>query len=205
MKTRLLIVLCLLPFGAFCQKQYFSLFPNSFAASGDSTNESIVIHYPEKTATQLYNLIRTVLPVVFQTTVYSEKHVKDQTVSIHWDVDGSVPLKTPFGEYKKECFFSPTMVLHIKDGKIRIDAPKAIPLKGTNSNVEGDFYLFLSKEAYKKKSFNDVYIDNNIYMFNADGTVNKRTLNVKAALESEINQFVQDLLENMDKELKADW
>lgn len=98
------------------------------------------------------------------------------------------------------------MVLHLKDGKIRIDAPKAVPLKGTNSNFEGDFVLFLTKAKPKVASFDDgPPTDNNIYMFNADGTINKRTINVKAALESEINQFVQDLLENMDKELKTDW
>ncbi|PZP46584.1 MAG: hypothetical protein DI598_11935 [Pseudopedobacter saltans] len=203
MKTRLLVVLCFLPFGAFCQKQYFSLFPDSFAASGDTSNESIVIQYPGRTAAQLYSAIRSVLPSVFQTTKYQESHVKDQTISVHWDVEGSVPLKTSFGEYKKECFFSPTMVWHIKDGKIKIDAPQAIPLKGTNSNVEGDFTLFLSKKTKKDDPEGPPKTD--IYMFEFDGSVNKRTINVKAALESEINTFVGKVLEGMDKEMNVDW
>ncbi len=188
-----------LPFSGFSQKQYFTLIPNAFVAAGDTTSNFIIVQYPSKTASELYKAILSIVPSAIQASRYTLNSVENQTISIRWNADGEVPLKTGLLDSRKSAFFSPTIVLHIKDGKIKIDAPEAVPLKCTDYGNGQGFSLYLDK--YLERNAFDRYM----HMFNSDGTIYSKTLQVKQAIESELNSIVEKILVNVEKQLENDW
>lgn len=177
-------------------KNYFTLVPNAFVSTESTNKDYIVIEYPNKTAAQLYKAIISASVSVFKSSKDVVSSVENESISMHWFSDG-IPVKIGLG-FNKTCQYKPTLVWHIKDGKIKIDAPAVETLygyKGSNNHFSvqmdnGNAGGFLGIEYH---------------MFDKNGVVNKNTASTKAMMEETINSVINGILANVDKELKSDW